>query len=179
MSYIRRVKGLFVLSLNHHIEDFTALDRGKRWGGGLCEFCSYVHVDGEKECVWGEQSGVNLKLCLCVWMGKCSVVVSLKWNSWLFVSLASWPHRTKPQWSWTLVDVWGLGNWNAGSVCLAYSFPSGTQSWAISTKLKDGPTAPMILRFFVSNLKHCFLLYRKFSGPVSQDQMVKATNKNS
>lgn len=120
----------------------------------------------EAVCVCGEQKGVNLKLSPRVQIGKCSVAVCLRWNSWLFVNLASWSHWTKLQRTWTLVDEWGLGNWSEGCVrvsvcvCLAYSLPPGSQSWAIGMKWKDGPTAAVRFFFFFPNLKH---FCRKFS----------------
>lgn len=50
MSYTRPVEGLFVLSLNHHIEDFNDLDHGKWSGGGLRRWL-------EEECVRGTVGG--------------------------------------------------------------------------------------------------------------------------
>ena len=102
--------------------------------------------------------------------GKCSVVVCLKWNSWLCVNLASRSHWTKLQRTWTLVDVWGLGNWNADCVCVcvcvcsAYSLPPRQSELSNLYRVKRWPhcSHDQFFFFFVSNLKHYFLLSGKF-----------------
>lgn len=133
MSYVRRVKGLFALCLNRHTEDFNDLEHGKCSGvcGGGGAACWVLLIFAcrclEEVCVGvceGNSRG-GKSTTLCPQIRKCSVVVSLKWNSWLFVNLAHCSHWTKLQRTWTLVHVSGLGNWNVGCVCVcsAYSFP--------------------------------------------------------